>query len=636
MNRKRPHKRFELENLEPRILLSGDPLVGAIASLAPADPDSEQSPLSTLEEVLTSEETDAYDSPSADSESDDPGAPLDDIFSGLTGEDLSSDDGEGAAEPAETDDAILPIGDHQAEQILHGLTELTRLGETLEASEVMTSPLPGLGEASLGGLIGVGEILDSRLAKPVYDYFGDAVDPPTVEGVLEALQNSLNTLGDLGIKVSSLESVSASGDGSVRFDVAFTVSREGQLLPGAEETGSGQGIPADYVATLEIDISFGVDSDLADGFFLVVRTFTVNLTVSSGTGGAMSGEARVDVDLDEAAGTDGRLSLSELQAINAGEVDLNLGTAGSLLEADDANIAPTAVISAIEDSGVASGEAGLEVDTVAGSAVTTNVAELDLDSGDTTVIEIGGATTAGTDYDQILVAGNADLGGTLEFVLTGGFTPGLGDIFEVITYGSATGVFSDFTGLDLGGGLQLVPIQGPNSFLLITSDNLIGVAGLLASTLQKYIDGTLSGDVTIDIGDIELDGFLQLTDLTLRFTGIAHSGGSITAGSVSVEASSAVLFPGQPFSASVSDGADVDDPALAISGTYNPATEVFSLAIDQLDLNLGSSFRLQAEGVSFDVDSVAGTFSVSGTAVIDAFGVVLGTATFNITQGTTT
>ncbi len=133
-----------------------------------------------------------------------------------------------------------------------------------------------------------------------------------------------------------------------------------------------------------------------------------------------------------------------------------------------------------------------------------------------------------------------------------------------------------------------------------------------------------------------LDGFLQLTDLTLRFTGIAHSGGSITAGSVSVEASSAVLFPGQPFSASVSDGADVDDPALAISGTYNPATEVFSLAIDQLDLNIGSSFRLQAEGVSFDVDSVAGTFSVSGTAVIDAFGVVLGTATFNITQGTTT
>ena len=606
MNRKRPHKRFELENLEPRILLSGDPLLGAIASLAPADPDSEESPLSTLEEVLTSEETDAYDSPSADSESYDPGAPLDDIFSGLTGEDLSSDDGEGAAEPAETDDATLPIGDHQEEQILHGLTELTRLGETLEASEVMTSPLPGLGEASLGGLIGVGEILDSRLAKPVYDYFGDAVDPPTAEGVLEALQNSLNTLGDLGIKVSSLEGVSASGDGTVRFDIAFTASRDGQLLPGAEETGSGQGIPADYVATLTLDISFGVDSDLADGFFLVVRSFTVNLTVSSGTAGAMSGEAGVDVDLDEAAGTDGRLSLGELRAINAGDVDLDLGTAGSLLEADGANIAPTAIISAIEDSAAGAAESGLDADggPSASSAATINLPDLDLGSGDTTVVNIGG-TTAGTDYDQIVVAGDADLGGTLEIVLTGGFTPGVGDIFEVITYGSATGVFSDFTGLDLGGGLEFVPIQGPGGVLLITAP-AVGAAALLVTIqteLDKYISGAnpVGVDVTVNVPSVDLAGFLRLVDLKLVFTNVTVSGGQIDAGSVTVEAGTALFFPGQPLFIGATDGADGD--FLAVVGTYDPVAETFSLVVDQLDVNVSGLFTAHAETVTVTYDA---------------------------------
>ena len=633
MSRKRSHKRYELENLEPRILLSGDPLVGALASLAPGGPESEESALTSLEEVLASEESNAYSPSSSDSASYDPAASLDDIFSGLTGGDV--DEPEEPVGADETYDVNFAIGDRQETQILLGLTELVRLAESVELSEVMASALPGLGDTSLGELIGLVEILDSRLAKPVYDYFGDAVDPPTAEGILQALAESLNTLGDLGIKVSSLEGGFVSADGELRFDVAFTATREGQLLLGDEETGSDQPHPADYVATLEFDISFGVDLDQADGFFLVVRAFKVNLTVStadSQAGSSISGqplEARVDVGFDAAAGADGRLTLGELQAITAGNVDLDSETAGSLLDTENANIAPTAITSAIEGSEGGTAERGIVVDKGP-----TGHSELTL--GPTTLIEIRGVT-AGTGlntYDQIVVAGNAELGGTLDIVLNG-FTPAPGDIFEVVTYGSSTGAFSDFTGLDLGGGLTLAPVQGPEGLLLITID-LSAVAGLLVTIQNKlddYINNVVSGDLTIPFGSIELGGFLQLLDLSLTFTGIQDDGSIITGGSVTFTAGSAVFFPGQALFAGVSDGADPE--AVAISGTYDIGAGTFSLDVDQLDVMVLGVLSAHAETLTVNYNP-AGTF-VLDVAQLDVtvagFVSVSGSFSFQETAG---
>ena len=312
----------------------------------------------------------------------------------------------------------------------------------------------------------------------------------------------------------------------------------------------------------------------------------------------MSGEARVDVDLDEPAGADGRLSLGELQAINAGEVDLDLRTSGSLLAGEGANLAPIAAVSAIEDSGAGAAESRLEAD----GGPSANSA-LDLAPGDTTLISIGG-TTSGIDYIPIVVAGNANLGGTLEIVLTGGFTPGVGDIFEVITYGSATGVFSDFTGLDLGGGLlELVPVQGPGSVLLITAP-AVGAAALLVTIqteLDKYISGANNGELTIGPISAELAGFLQLLDLSLTFTGITHDGLDITGGSVAVEAGTALFFPGQALFIGATDGPDVAD-TLAVDGTYNPVAGTFSLVVDQLDVNAGGLFTAHADTVTVTYD----------------------------------
>ncbi|MFN2468821.1 MAG: hypothetical protein ABR521_11905 [Gaiellaceae bacterium] len=56
-------------------------------------------------------------------------------------------------------------------------------------------------------------------------------------------------------------------------------------------------------------------------------------------------------------------------------------------------------------------------------------------------IEIAG-TSPGTQYDRLAVSGMATLAGTLSGVTSGGFTPTSGQMFQVVTFGSASGTFT--------------------------------------------------------------------------------------------------------------------------------------------------------------------------------------------------
>jgi hypothetical protein len=62
-------------------------------------------------------------------------------------------------------------------------------------------------------------------------------------------------------------------------------------------------------------------------------------------------------------------------------------------------------------------------------------------------LEIGGKTPA-TEYDQLVVTGAATLAGTLNLTLIDGYRPKVGDVFQIISFGSFTGAFStiNFTG----------------------------------------------------------------------------------------------------------------------------------------------------------------------------------------------
>ena len=61
-------------------------------------------------------------------------------------------------------------------------------------------------------------------------------------------------------------------------------------------------------------------------------------------------------------------------------------------------------------------------------------------------IQIGG-TTAGTGYDQLAVTGSGALAGTIDLSTINGFTPALGQTYNVATFGSRTGTFANITGL---------------------------------------------------------------------------------------------------------------------------------------------------------------------------------------------
>src|SRR5262249_10344118 len=66
-------------------------------------------------------------------------------------------------------------------------------------------------------------------------------------------------------------------------------------------------------------------------------------------------------------------------------------------------------------------------------------------------VEIGGPA-AGMNFDQLNVANRASIDGTLGVALINGFTPTVGQRFDIVTFNSEVGNFSTFNGLNIGNG----------------------------------------------------------------------------------------------------------------------------------------------------------------------------------------
>jgi fibronectin-binding autotransporter adhesin len=104
--------------------------------------------------------------------------------------------------------------------------------------------------------------------------------------------------------------------------------------------------------------------------------------------------------------------------------------------------------------------------------------------GATTLIELGG-TTLGSQYDHVNVTGDLVLDGDLNIALLGGFTPSIGDSFNILDWGSLNGTFDAI--------------------------NLPALSGMNWITSQLYTTGTLlvalPGDFDAD-GDVDGRDFL--------------------------------------------------------------------------------------------------------------------------------
>ena len=83
-------------------------------------------------------------------------------------------------------------------------------------------------------------------------------------------------------------------------------------------------------------------------------------------------------------------------------------------------------------------------------------------------IELGGPAPD-TQYDRLVVNGNATIDGTLEVTLINSFLPSAGTAVQPLTFASRSGTFATITGLSLGGGLFLAPTYGTTGFTLTTN-----------------------------------------------------------------------------------------------------------------------------------------------------------------------
>jgi len=111
-------------------------------------------------------------------------------------------------------------------------------------------------------------------------------------------------------------------------------------------------------------------------------------------------------------------------------------------------------------------------------------------------VEIGGLT-AGTQFDRLAVTGAAILAGRIDASLVNGFTPQVGDSFEVMTFASRSGDFTDETGLVLGGGF---------GFRVIPSDTAVRLE-FVQEVCNDGLDN--DGDTLTDCDDPKCAGTVE-------------------------------------------------------------------------------------------------------------------------------
>jgi hypothetical protein len=129
-------------------------------------------------------------------------------------------------------------------------------------------------------------------------------------------------------------------------------------------------------------------------------------------------------------------------------------------------------------------------------------------------VEIGG-TTAGTNFDQLVVGGNASFSGNLAVKLINGFSPAPLQQFDIVTYATHSGSLTANGAISAGGNLVFAPIYQADRLTLIstipgdvTTDGKVSFADLVVIA-QNYG----SSHATWSTGDLSNDGSVSFADL---------------------------------------------------------------------------------------------------------------------------
>ncbi len=210
------------------------------------------------------------------------------------------------------------------------------------------------------------------------------------------------------------------------------------------------------------------------------------------------------INIDTQAGSTGVTNEGMMKAEGAGGLEIAFGafsnaSGGQLIADSSVAVLENATLTN-EFGGTISGSGVLEIidgsftnhGTIApGNSPGILTVQGDYTQGSTGELEIELAQSgaAGTDYDQLAVTGNVALDGTLELQALDGFIPSYGDTFDVLTYGSRSGVFGQVTGAILSPELALGQFY----------DDTNSVLQLLATA-----PGDANGDLIVNIADFGL------------------------------------------------------------------------------------------------------------------------------------
>src|SRR6185312_13816824 len=106
-----------------------------------------------------------------------------------------------------------------------------------------------------------------------------------------------------------------------------------------------------------------------------------------------------------------------------------------------------------------------------------------------------------TEYDQLAVTGTAALGGTLKVALNSGFTPAIGQAFNVATYASPSLDFASFEGL-VAGSRRLRASKEPTIYVLTGDGNSTPQANPDTATT---IESQPTAPISVLLNDIDPD-----------------------------------------------------------------------------------------------------------------------------------
>ena len=512
MKRWVPERQFyELETLEPRILLSGDNALADLRAGMAEVPDliqqfehSEAHPDQNIA-LLGDQLPGLYD----------PSAAVQDLFDGLEEEDFAAPQAletEGdTPPPAEEEAPVAQTGDEglvldeagtanedspASEGALASHLTTTNAGASFAFSRDIADTTPSDVSLSPTTLTGSAK-LSAQLVETL-----DAANPPNAEcgtwnAECQALRANANSLIDNNVDSQEAEdgdSVSSASSGSSSSIINYQSSIINSQVVYLDFDGADNITYNGPVSVGPFDVPAFTRPELVDDIVAIVQAAFSSAGLQTGVSSSLR-SAGLQTGVDFGAGmhagleTSATIRVTTTRPTSGPYTTVTIGgndsvfaaygdfyglaeqvDVGNLDQSDNALVFSEDILAARKSGDAAQAIADTIIHEVGhllgmshehGDGILDAVAQVadqpDIENhdtytrgaGDTVVIELAGTGDAGAadGYDQVNVENLATLDGTLEVVLLDGFVPSEGDTFDFLNFGSVSGHFNEATGL---------------------------------------------------------------------------------------------------------------------------------------------------------------------------------------------